>query len=191
MIIKQLNRFIWPRIIPHQQLENLLNVEDYVQQQQHLAAKILQEAQLHATNIATELTTKTLAELQAANLELLTASEAKLDKLLAELQQNLHAVVLQVLNKCGAFTSETLAVKEVLSTELARFYDLGRLTIRAHSQTLTQFNRDVSSDKIIFETDDSLDPKSCICETNWWIMNLSVAAVQQKILEFLTATATS
>lgn len=187
MIIKQLNNITLPRIIPQEQIEQLLNVEAYVKKQQQLAATVLEEAQLNAATVTAELTAKTVAEIQEANAALLAAAETKLSQVLEDLQQNLYTVVLQVLNKCGAFNSETLAVKEVLSAELARFYDLGRLTIKAHSQTLTQFNQDVSSDKIIFEADDSLDYKSCICETNWWVMNLSVAAVQQKILEFLQA----
>lgn len=187
MIIKQLNAITLDRVIPHDKLMQIANIEQYLQEQKAVADAIVTNAQQQIAQEVTVAKSATITELQEHNQQLLATSEEKLTQVLDTLHSNIYAIIAQILTKCGVMEINSNAIKELLTTELARFSGLDELRIKAHPDTLKGLSQglNISKDKIIFEADPNLDQEVCICETELWIMNLAVSEVRHKILEFL------
>lgn len=188
MIIKNLNNVTLNRVVSHHELEQIMNLETYIHTQTEYATQIVQKAQDELETNLAEHKQVLLSEMQAANAELISLSETKLNQFFTKLNQDLYTLIWHVLAKCGASNLDPLMLKDILAKELSNFSNLGVLKIKAHSNVLSQISSDLNKlgDKVLIESNDTLDEGFCICETNAWIMNLDIRTVQNKIKEFLS-----
>ena len=187
MIIKQLNPITIDKIVSHDELLKLTELEQYLAHQKQTAEQMIKDTQATIDQAVETQRSATISELQDHNQQLLDASTEKLKQVLDNLNNNLYTIITQILTKCGVLEVDHRIIKELIASELARFTDLGTLYIKAHPDTIDNFQQNLNLVKntVVFEADASLDPETCICETNLWVMNLKISEVRTKILQFL------
>ena len=187
MIIKQLSKISFDRVIKHDYIDNALALELHASKLNDLATVTLVNANNEAADIKIQAYNNTTDQLVIENNQLLHDIEDKLDTLLSNIGNDLYDIVYRVLNKLGIDNIGAGQIKNLLKNEFDNFSHIKKLKISANNMVITQLKNEFNIIDTIceWETNVNLGDLECMVTTHLWSLRLDLSTTRNKIEQIL------
>jgi flagellar biosynthesis/type III secretory pathway protein FliH len=192
VIIKNLLPITWDRVIPQENIDLVLNLQEQAKQIRHQNQECLAEATAAAAEIKHKAYTETAKQVIAENQQLLQELETKLDGLLHSLSDDLYELIYRIAAKLGLEKIGIESMQNLIKIELDKFTNIQRLSIFANPKVLEQLQQSavIAIDCIEWHEASELHDFECICSTPLWTLRVDVVTALAQIKKILTMSTT-
>ncbi len=187
MIIKQLTKVSFDRVIKHSYIEKALALESYATKLKEDIEIVLVNTNADVEQIKKQAYADTVTQLVADNQQLLSYVEDKLSSVLHGLGEDVYNIVYRVLSKLGIDNIGSHQIRGLLKNEFDNFSQIKKLRVIANQDVITHLQGEFNfvGETCEWEVDSNLSDVECIATTHLWSFRLDLSVVRDKIKQIL------
>ena len=187
MIIKQLSKVTFDRVVKHASIEKALALESYAIKLAQNAENVLANTHAEVLNIKEQAYTDTVALLTDDNRKMLDSVETNLTALLHGINEDLYDLIYRVLSRVGIDDVGSHQIKRLLKNEFDNFHQIKKLKIIANQEIINALQTEFqfTNEACEWEVDNKLNDLECLATTHLWALRLDLVTVRTKIKQIL------
>lgn len=174
------------KIIPIEELQQLLNAKASIKKAKEKYKKIINQANIDAKYIKEKAKEDILSEVSLQSEKINKELEERINKFLNIFSQEAYQIIYKILLKLGFEQISAIQIKTLIENEINEKKPNQSLTITANSNTISELKNLYSlENNITFKIDETLIGGTCICDTGLYLLHVNITDAMEQIKSFL------